>query len=68
MMRLASLAIERLEEAVVNDEIKPEQLSVPAAIMVDKSLLLSGEATARVTGHDGTGVATIFRILVETAP
>jgi hypothetical protein len=52
-MRLARLAAERLEEALVNDQITPGQLPVAVGILADKSLMWTGQAvTQHVVRHE----------------
>jgi hypothetical protein len=46
--RIVRLATERLEEALIKGEITPGQLPVLGAIMIDKKLLIDGEATSRI--------------------
>ena len=45
--RIVRLGLERVEEAIERDEIKPEALALQLAILIDKRELLSGGVTAR---------------------
>ena len=46
--RISAMALEKLEGQIMDDEVKPRDLSVVSAVSLDKRLLLSGRATSRV--------------------
>ena len=46
--RISAMALEKLEGQIMDDEVKPRELSVVSAVSLDKRLLLSGRATSRV--------------------
>jgi len=49
LRRLVRMSLEALEEALAQNKIAPGQLPVAAGILIDKSLLWDGQATAIVS-------------------
>lgn len=77
LRRLVRMTMDRLEEALANDEITAGQLPVTLGILVDKSLAFEGQAVATVTVRheiDQEQVRRMFQELqgpvidVESAP
>jgi hypothetical protein len=50
---ITRMSAERLEEALAKDEIKPRDLPLALCQLMDKKLLLDGEATARLEVRAG---------------
>jgi len=46
--RISAMSLDRLEEQIMDRQLKPRDYSVVSAISLDKRLLLSGRATSRV--------------------
>lgn len=63
----SQMAVEGIIDAIMEGTIKPHSLPFATAVLVDKAMLLGGEATSRVEVKEGPDVADFAKI-VEALP
>tara|TARA_Y100000593_G_C4279396_1_gene321932 strand:- start:935 stop:1471 length:537 start_codon:yes stop_codon:yes gene_type:complete len=67
MAMASQMAVEALMDSIMEDKIKPHSLPFATAVLVDKAMLLGGEATSRVEVKEGPDVNDFAKI-VEALP
>ncbi len=67
MAMASQMAVEALMDSIMEDKIKPHSLPFATAVLVEKAMLLGGEATSRVEVKEGPDVNDFAKI-VEALP